>query len=112
MTPAHAQHGQHRYIRVAELEIDVNQLPDYLVAAQNQINTAVRVEPGVVALYAVAEKENPFRVIVFEMYRDEAAYKDHLESPHFRNYKSATQNMVKSIKLIETVPIALAAKAK
>lgn len=104
--------GRDRYIRVAELEIHRDQLSRFADVAREQIKTSVRVEPGVLALYAVAEKDDPARVIVFEMYADEAAYKAHIESPHFRNYKSATQNMVKSLKLIETVPLTLAAKVK
>ena len=112
MTQACANLGHDRYVRVAELEIDSTQLAGYMAAAREQIETSVRVEPGVLALYSVAEKDNPTRVIVVEMYADEAAYQAHVASPHFRNYKLATQNMVKSLKLIETIPIVLAAKAK
>ncbi len=110
MTPARTNQVNGRYVRVAEIEIDPVQLENYTAAAKAEIETLVRIEPGVMALYAVAETDNPARVIVFEMYRDEATYRAHLESPHFRKYKSATQNMVKSLKLIETIPIALAAK--
>ena len=38
---------------------------------------------GVLALYAVSEKDNPARIIVFEMYADADAYKAHLETSHF-----------------------------
>ena len=112
MTQACANPGHDRYVRVAELEIDSAQLASYREAARVQIETSVRVEPGVLALYAVAEKDNPARVFVVEMYADREAYNAHIESPHFRNYKFATQDMVKSLKLIETVPIVLAAKSK
>ena len=63
-------------------------------------------------MYAVSDKDNPAHVIVFEMYADRDAYKAHLETPHFRKYKATTQDMVRSLKLLETVPIALSAKAK
>lgn len=49
---------------------------------------------------------------MFEMYTDEAAYKAHLETSHFKKYKATTQQMVKSLKLIETTPILLGAKTK
>lgn len=64
------------------------------------------------ALYAVAGKDNPARIRVFEMYVDVGAYKAHLETPHFKTYKLATQNMVKSLTLLDALPIALCAKAK
>ena len=77
-----------------------------------QIETSVRVDPGVLSLYAVADKEHPAHIMVFEVYTDAEAYKAHLETPHFKKYKATTQAMVKSLKLVETVPIMLSAKAQ
>ena len=107
-----AEAAQAPYVRVAEIEIDPAQLESYKAAAREEIEQSVRIEPGVLALYAVSDKDNPARVIVFEMYADREAYKAHLETPHFKKYKIATQDMVRSLKLLETVPIALHAKAK
>lgn len=61
-------------------------------------------------LYAVSEKDNPADIRVFKIYRDTDAYKAHLQSPHFKKYKAATETMVKSLKLVQTSPIILAAK--
>jgi quinol monooxygenase YgiN len=66
----------------------------------------------VVALYSVAEKENPAHITVFEIYRDAEAYKQHVETTHFKKYKTATQDIVKSLKLRETVPILLGVRRK
>ncbi len=107
-----AEEMQGRYVRLAEVEIDPAQLQSYKAAAREEIETSVRVEPGVLALYAVSEKDNPAHIMVFEMYTDADAYKAHLETPHFKKYKVTTQEMVKSLKLVETVPIMLSAKAK
>jgi len=49
---------------------------------------------------------------MFETYADMAAYEAHLQTPHFKMYKIGTQHMVKSVTLIETDPILLAAKTK
>jgi quinol monooxygenase YgiN len=49
---------------------------------------------------------------IFEMYADVAAYEAHLQTPHFRKYKTVTQGMVKSLVLVETDPIVLGAKTK
>jgi quinol monooxygenase YgiN len=50
--------------------------------------------------------------MVFEIYADENAYRAHLETPHFKKYKTNTLEMVKSLELVETVPILVGAKAK
>jgi quinol monooxygenase YgiN len=98
------------YVRLAEIEIDPAQLKYYKAAVREQIEAAVRQEPGVLALYSVTDKENPAQVYVFEMYANVEAYKAHLETAHFKKYKMMTQDMVKSLKLRETVPIKLGAK--
>jgi quinol monooxygenase YgiN len=99
-----------QYVQLAEIEIDPSQLEDYKAAVREQIQTAVRTEPGVLALYGVSEKENPAHIKVFEIYRDVDAYKSHLESAHFKKYKATTEKMVKSLKLVQTMPIVLGAR--
>jgi len=99
-------------VHIAKLQIDPAQLDAYKAALKEHAETAVRVEPGVLALYAVSEKDKPAHITVFEIYADTAAYQKHLQSPHFKKYKSTTLNMVKSLELIDTVPIALEAKRK
>ena len=96
-----------RVVRLAELTIDPAQLEAYKSALKEEIETSVRVEPGVITLCAVSIKGHPEQVRIFEIYRDEASYRSHLQTPHFLKYKSMTQGMVKSLTLIETEPILL-----
>jgi 4-carboxymuconolactone decarboxylase len=103
---------QDRVVRLAELEIDPAQLENYKAALREEIEASIRLEPGVLTLYAVSVKDNPTQIRIFEVYADADAYKAHLEAPHFKKYKSSTQQMVKSLKLVETDPILLGAKAK
>ena len=107
---AHETHGQ--YVQLAEIEINPAALEDYRAAVKEHIEAAIRVEPGVLVLYAVSEKDNPTHVRVFEIYRDAGAYKAHLESAHFKKYKATTEKMVKSLKLVRTVPIMLGEKPR
>ena len=98
------------YVRVAEIEIDSSQVEPYRAAVKEQIEAAIRLEPGVLALYAVADEQDPAHVFVFEIYADIDAYKTHIEMAHFKTYKAITQGMVKSLKLRDTVPILLGTK--
>ncbi len=99
-------------VRVARLQIDPAQLESYKAALKEEIEASIRIEPGVLNLYAVAEKDNPAHITIFEIYANTVAYKAHLETPHFKKYKSATKEMIKSLELTETVPIVLGAKGK
>jgi quinol monooxygenase YgiN len=105
-----AQDMKGRYSQIAEIEIDPAQLEAYKAAVREHIEAAVREEPGVLSLQAVSEKDDPTRIRVFEVYADPEAYRSHLETPHFKKYKAVTETMVRSLKLVRTVPIALATK--
>jgi len=100
------------FVRIAELEIDPAQLEGYKTAVKEEMATSVRVESGVLAIYAVAEKDNPSKLRFFEMYADEAAYNAHIQSEHFKKYVQTTKDMITSRRLIDTVPIQLSAKKK
>jgi quinol monooxygenase YgiN len=105
-----AETAQDRVVRLAELEIDPAHLEPYKAALQEEISTSIRVEPGVLTLYAVSVKDHPTQIRLFEMYANEATYQMHLQSSHCKKYKSGTAGMVKSLKLFETEPILLGAK--
>lgn len=94
-----------RMVRIAKLEIDSAQLESYKTLLKEEIETSIRIEPGVLTLYAVYEKHRPTRVTILEIYADSAAYKAHIQTPHFLKYKNGTIKMVKSLELIETVPL-------
>lgn len=101
-----------RVVRLAEIEVDPTQLDQYKAALREEIETSIRVEPGVLTLYAVSVKDHPAQIRLFEMYADASAYQAHLQTPHFKKYKSGTAGMVKSLALVETDPILLGSKFK
>lgn len=61
-------------------------------------------------LYAVSVKGELNQIRLFETYVNPAAYQAHLQSEHFKKYKSVTASMVKSLRLIETEPLLLGTK--
>lgn len=99
-----------RVVRIAELEIDPAQLDAYKALLTEEIETSVRVEPGVLSLSAVAIKDQPAHLRILEVYADQAAYERHIQSPHFLKYKTGTADMVRALTLLETTPIAICAK--
>ena len=101
-----------RIVRIAELEIYPDHLDAYKAALKEEITASIRTEPGVLTLYAISVKGHPEQIRLFEIYRDAASYQAHLQSPHFKKYKEQTQQMVKSLTLLETDPILLGSKFK
>jgi quinol monooxygenase YgiN len=104
--------GQQPLVRIAELEIEPAHLADYRAAVIEEIETSVRVEPGVLAIYSVALKDSPNQFRFFEIYADERAYESHLKSQHFKKYVETTRTMITSRKLLDTVPVVLGSRAR
>ena len=107
---SYAQANQYRIARLAEIEIDPQQLASYKAALREEIETSLRLEPGVMTLYAASVKDHPEQIRVFEIYASQAAYQAHLQTCHLLKYKTGTKNMVRSLKLFELDAISLDAK--
>ena len=103
---------KNQMVRFAKLVIDSTQLESYKAMLKEEIETSVRVEPGVLTLYAVSEKEKPTHITILEIYADTAAYQSHLQTPHFIKYKNGTKDMVKSLELVGTIPLVPGMKIK
>jgi quinol monooxygenase YgiN len=92
-------------VRLAKLVIDPAHLESYKSALEEEITASMRLEPGVLTLYAMFEKDRPTHLTILEIYADRAAYEQHIKSPHFLKYKAGTEHMVKSLELVDTVPL-------
>ena len=99
-----------KIVRIAELEIDPEQLEAYRALLAEEIEASVDREPGVLMLHAVAEKERPEQIRILEVYADREAYEAHLLTPHFIKYKTGTAGMVKSLRLVDVDPVMMRGK--
>lgn len=97
-------------VRLAKIIVDPLQLDKYNIALKEQMTTAVRVEPGVLTYYAVADKNDPSHITILEIYADTAAYQLHITTTHFKKYKETVKNMVKSLELVNVNLIGSAKK--
>lgn len=109
---ASAQEENKQMVRLANLVIDEAQLESYNQFLKEEIETSIRVEPGVLTLYAVADKDDPTHITILEIYASKEAYQGHIQTPHFLKYKNGTQHMVKSLTLTETIPLIPGMKIK
>lgn len=88
-------------IRLSRIEVYPQYLDEYKKMAAEVGATSLRTEPGVLTMYAVADKNNPCLITILETYASPDAYKSHIASPHFQKYKQGTLHMVKSLELCD-----------
>ena len=99
-------------VRLSKITVDANRLDEYNAYLKEEIEASMRLEPGVLTLYAVAEKDAPHKITILEIYADRAAYESHLKTPHFQKYKQGTLDMVKDLELVDTTPLIPGLKIK
>jgi quinol monooxygenase YgiN len=104
--------GKSTYMRMAKITVDSVQLNDYLVALKTQMQSALKVEKGVLAYSAVQDKNNPNRITILETYASVAAYQAHIQTEHFKQYKATVADMVKALELTDVMPITVQSKQK
>jgi quinol monooxygenase YgiN len=97
---------------VVELEIVPSELEAFKTAIKENGQAAVREEPGCQQFNIVFEKDNPARVLLFEVYDNAEAFAAHQATAHFKKYLATTKDMVKSRKRIEMSALALNAKVR
>lgn len=94
-----------KLVRLSKITVDPAQIDAYNAFLKEEIEASMRLEPGVLTLYATAEKEAPHQVTILEIYADQTAYESHLTTPHFQKYKQGTLSMVKELELIDVEPL-------
>ena len=104
--------AENNLVRLSKITVDPAQLDAYNAFLKEEIEASMRLEPGVLTLYATAEKEAPHKVTILEIYADRAAYESHLQTPHFQKYKQGTLSMVKELELVDVKPLIPGLKIK
>lgn len=99
-------------VRIAEVSVDPAQLDAYKTILATEQEASVRSEPGVLMLHSVQIADDPTQIRLLEVYASRAAYEAHIRAPHFLTYKTATEKMVRALRLVDTHPILLCAKSR
>ena len=92
-------------IRLSKIKVNPAYLEEYMKFAMEVGSVSLQTEPGVLPMYAVADKENPCDITILETYASQEAYKNHIASEHFQKYKQGTLHMVDSLVLDDVTPL-------
>ena len=104
--------AKNQMVRIAKIVVDPVQLENYKGFLKEEIEESVRLEPGVLTLYAVSERDKPNHITILEIYADSVAYKSHIQTRQFLKYKNGTKDMVQSLELVDAVPLLPGMKIK
>ena len=91
--------------RLSRIEVYPEFLDEYKKFATEVGEVSLRTEPGVLTMYALADKENPNMITILETYASKDDYDKHIASSHFQKYKQGTLKMVKNLILSDQLPL-------
>lgn len=82
------------FVIIAEFEVKPDSLDRFLEIAEVDSRHSVADEPGCRQFTVTVDREQPNRVVLFEVYDDEAAFAAHLETPHLKAFRDGIEGLV------------------
>ncbi len=89
---ARAQEGP-AYVNAVELDIVPSERDKFLEAIAEDAAQTIK-EPGCLQFDVLMLRDDPNHLFLYEVYRDEAAFKAHREADYFKKYSATTASMV------------------
>ena len=79
------------YVVIVPIQIEHGHRDEFLEALMVDAKGANEDEPGCLRFDAVQDADDDHRIWLYEVYKDEAAFNDHLAAPHFQVFKAAAE---------------------
>lgn len=88
--------GKGPLVIIAEFEVRPEAIDAFLEQAVVDAAQSVAREPGCRQFDVAVAEDQPNRVVLYEIYDDQAAFDGHLATPHFATFRDAIEPMVLS----------------
>ena len=84
------------FVIIAEFEVKPDKLEQFLELARTDASQSVEREPGCRQFDVTLDREQPNRVMLYEIYDDEAAFDAHLKTPHLAAFRAGIESLILS----------------
>ena len=80
------------YVIVAPIQIKHDHKEEFVKAMIEDAKGSVENEPGCLRFDVIQDASHSDRIWLYEVYKDEEAFKSHLESPHLKMWMETTKD--------------------
>ena len=87
------------FVIIAEFDVKPEALERFLELATDDASQSVAKEPGCHQFDVTVEQAAPNRVVLYEVYDDEAAFDAHLQTPHLETFRDGIEPLIVSRKV-------------
>jgi quinol monooxygenase YgiN len=84
------------YVLTVEVEIDSDHREDYKAVINRQARMSVEREEGCLVFDVAVSSEDPSRFLLYEIYRDRAAFDLHVQQPHSKENGAKTKPWIRN----------------
>ncbi len=81
------------HIIVVTFQVKPERRQAFLSAAVEDARASTRNEPACLRFDVYNDKTDPNKFVFVEVYRDEAAFQEHMKSPHLATFREATKDV-------------------
>jgi autoinducer 2-degrading protein len=85
------------YVLTVEIQVDPNHRDEFLSVIRRQAATSVEREDGCLRFDVAVAEDDPNRVLLYEVYRSEAAFDDHVAQPHSKESGARTKPWMQEV---------------
>lgn len=76
------------------LQVKPEHAAEFIEVARYDAQHSVKDEPGCLRFDVAQDQDDPNRFYLYEVYRDEAAFEAHRQTPHFKVYLEKSRQML------------------
>jgi len=84
------------YVVTVNFEIEPGEIDAFVARVRKQATDSVSLEPECHRFEVALSTTEPGQVLLYELYTDEEAFAVHLDSDHFKSFRSDVEGMVRS----------------
>ena len=81
------------YVIIAPIQIKAGSKEQFMKEILDDARGSVNDEPGCLKFDVVQDANEPNRIWLYEVYKDEAAFQAHTQAPHFIKFRDATADL-------------------
>lgn len=82
------------YVIMVDFELKPGRRAEFRRAIDLNAKTSCRSEPGCSRFDVVEPRDDPDRILLYEIYDDRAAFEEHLKTKHLADFEAATSKLV------------------
>lgn len=90
-----------RFVITVDFYLRAGTLEPFLKLIKENAHKSLTEEPGCDRFDVLIERNSPDHIVLYEIYRDRAAFDFHLKSRHYAQFNTASQPYVRDKKVLE-----------